>query len=96
MKIISVRKVTIRLFALAGLAVIVVNYFTLHYLVNAHINDINLRVLAGRSIAIDPGHGGIDAGAKWNATVEKEINLAIERKCIFLEPKDPNCSLHTK
>ncbi len=33
--------------------------------------------LAGKVILIDPGHGGIDAGASANGAVEKEINLAV-------------------
>ncbi len=80
MKVISLRKVTIRLFALVGLVAIIINYFALRYLVDTHVGDINFAVLTGRSIAIDPGHGGIDAGANWNATVEKEINLAVALK----------------
>ncbi len=33
--------------------------------------------LYGKVFAIDPGHGGIDAGASGNGAVEKEINLEI-------------------
>lgn len=35
--------------------------------------------LSGKIILIDPGHGGIDAGASGNNAVEKEINLSIAK-----------------
>ena len=37
--------------------------------------------LAGKRIAIDAGHGGIDSGAQYHAHAEKDINLALA-KCI--------------
>lgn len=36
--------------------------------------------LAGRIIVIDPGHGGLDAGASRGDLVEKDITLQIARK----------------
>ncbi len=33
--------------------------------------------LEGKIIVIDPGHGGIDAGATANGAVEKELNLSV-------------------
>ncbi len=36
--------------------------------------------LAGRRIAIDAGHGGIDSGAEYHARSEKDINLALARR----------------
>lgn len=33
--------------------------------------------LSGRIILLDPGHGGIDAGATANGVVEKDVNLKI-------------------
>lgn len=35
--------------------------------------------LEGKVVLIDPGHGGIDAGAVANDAVEKELNLQISR-----------------
>lgn len=35
--------------------------------------------MSGKVILIDPGHGGIDAGAVANDAVEKEINLKISK-----------------
>lgn len=36
--------------------------------------------LAGKRIAIDAGHGGIDGGAEYHARAEKDINLALARR----------------
>ena len=41
------------------------------------MNDLPL---AGKRIAIDAGHGGIDGGAEYHARSEKEINLALARR----------------
>ncbi|SCM81748.1 Germination-specific N-acetylmuramoyl-L-alanine amidase [uncultured Sporomusa sp.] len=63
-----------------SIAVVVLNLLTLRYLVVDDIENANLAVLAGKTIAIDAGHGGIDDGAKWNGIEEKNINLAIALK----------------
>jgi N-acetylmuramoyl-L-alanine amidase len=42
--------------------------------------DVNLKWLAGKIIAIDPGHGGIDNGAERHGHKEKDINLEIAMK----------------
>lgn len=58
---------------------LVLNLLTLRYLAGeGELPPAN--GLAGRQIAIDPGHGGIDDGASGNGVVEKEINLAIGQK----------------
>ena len=36
--------------------------------------------VAGRVIAVDPGHGGIDPGSKGSTAVEKEITLAVAKR----------------
>lgn len=63
-----------------SIAVVVLNLLTLHYLVLDDIENTNMSVLAGKIVAIDAGHGGIDDGAKWNGIDEKNINLAIAVK----------------
>jgi N-acetylmuramoyl-L-alanine amidase len=63
-----------------SIAVVVLNLLTLRYLVLDDIENANMSVLAGKTIAIDAGHGGIDDGAKWNGIDEKNINLAIAVK----------------
>lgn len=63
-----------------SIAVVVLNLLTLRYLVLDDFENVDLAVLNGKTIAIDPGHGGIDDGAKWNGIEEKNINLAIALK----------------
>ncbi len=36
-------------------------------------------VLKGRTIVVDPGHGGIDAGTDYGRYYEKDINLTVSR-----------------
>jgi len=63
-----------------SIAVVVLNFLSMHYLANEDIRDVDMSVLAGHGIVIDPGHGGIDSGASANNVIEKEITLAISRK----------------
>lgn len=44
------------------------------------IDEAELGVLAGKVIAVDPGHGGIDSGARGNGHLEKAITLEIAEK----------------
>lgn len=51
------------------------------YWVNVAADDtVDLSILNGRHIAIDPGHGGIDGGASGNGVTEKKVNLSIALK----------------
>lgn len=43
---------------------------------------VDWAALQGRTIAIDPGHGGIDGGASAHAAVEKELTLAIAQRLV--------------
>ena len=45
--------------------------------VYAHINNYNL---LGKTIYIDPGHGGRDSGAIYKNILEKDINLIMSKK----------------
>lgn len=63
-----------------SLAVVVLNFLSIRYLANEDIRDVDMSVLTGHAIVIDPGHGGIDSGASANDVIEKEITLAISRK----------------
>ena len=65
---------------LFSLAILVINMLTFRYLVNADIESVDLGVLNGHTIIIDPGHGGIDGGARYNNLLEKDINLAFSKK----------------
>ena len=44
------------------------------------IEGADLKALDGKIVAIDPGHGGIDDGAKRHGYEEKDINLKIASK----------------
>lgn len=66
--------------AAVSLVVVGLNLLTLRYLAVDDVETANLAVLAGKKIAIDAGHGGIDDGAKWNGIDEKNINMAIAVK----------------
>jgi N-acetylmuramoyl-L-alanine amidase len=67
-----------------SVAVVVLHFLSTYYLVNDDIENIDMSVLAGHSIAIDPGHGGIDSGASGNRVAEKDITLAISAKLAAL------------
>jgi len=63
-----------------SIAVVVLNFLSIHYLAKEEIQDVDMSMLAGHNIVIDPGHGGIDGGASSNNVIEKEITLAISKK----------------
>ena len=65
---------------LFSLSILVINMLMFRYLVNADIESVDLSVLNGHTIIIDPGHGGIDSGARYNNLLEKNINLALSKK----------------
>lgn len=65
-------------FGVASLAVINLLAFDVPALQD--IEQVDLSVLSGKVIAVDPGHGGIDSGARHNGMEEKDINLALALK----------------
>ena len=76
---ISLRR--LKLVMAIGIAVLAMNVITLQYFATGAADDpVDMTVLQGHHIAIDPGHGGIDDGASGNGITEKEINLAISLK----------------
>ncbi len=80
MRVLAVRRQRVVSAVVFSIAVVVLNLLTLRYLVLADVENADLAVLSGKTIAIDAGHGGIDDGAKWNGLDEKNINLAIAVK----------------
>jgi N-acetylmuramoyl-L-alanine amidase len=61
------------------LAAVIINLYNI-YAENRYIAALSWTV-AGRIIVIDPGHGGIDPGAKGkNGGVEKEITLEVSKR----------------
>lgn len=79
MRIFAIRQRSLRIAAVCSIAVVVLNLLTLRYLVSDSLETVNMALLEGRTIAIDPGHGGIDGGASGNGIMEKDLNLAIAR-----------------
>ena len=69
-RIIATLVVAIIVLAATGIEVLVENSMT---------QSTNASTLAEKVILIDPGHGGIDAGASANGAVEKDINLAVAK-----------------
>jgi len=80
MRLIFIRKHNLKILFMCSIAVVVLNFLSLRYLANEDIRDVDMSMLTGHSIVIDPGHGGIDSGASSNNVIEKEITLAISRK----------------
>lgn len=63
-----------------SIAAVVLNFLSIGPVENEDIQNVDMSVLAGHFIAIDPGHGGIDDGASANHVIEKELTLAISKK----------------
>lgn len=76
MKVIFVKRKILILFATAVFFVAA----TAELYLKSYIAKSTVAVpLSGKIILIDPGHGGIDAGASGNNAVEKEINLSVAK-----------------
>ena len=69
-----------KLLAIFSIALVVMNFLTLRYLAMDDVDQADLAMVAGHSVILDPGHGGIDSGASSNQAVEKEITLSIALK----------------
>jgi N-acetylmuramoyl-L-alanine amidase len=81
MWVVSLRRRSLKLLAVIGAAAAVaVNLVTVTYLGADDIAAADMGSLAGRVVALDPGHGGIDSGAKYHGLEEKELTLAISLK----------------
>lgn len=80
MRLFLIRKNSLQIITLFSIAVIALNFLAISPVVNEDMQNVDMSVLAGHCIAIDPGHGGIDDGASANHVIEKEITLAISKK----------------
>ena len=80
MKLIYIRMHRLQMVAMFSIAVVVLNFLSIRYLAKEDMENVDMSMLAGHSIVIDPGHGGIDSGASRNNVIEKEITLAISNK----------------
>ncbi len=75
-----IRKYNLQRFAMLSIAVVVLNFLSIHYVAQEEIENVDMSVLAGHKIVIDPGHGGIDSGASANHVIEKQVTFAISLK----------------
>ena len=80
MRLLVIRKHSLHVVAMFSIAVVVLNFLSMGYFAHEDVRDVDMSVLAGHRIVIDPGHGGIDSGAMSNNIIEKEITLAISSK----------------
>lgn len=80
MRILAIRQRRLIFATVFSIAVVVLNLLTLRYLVADDFDNIDMSILSGHTVVIDPGHGGIDNGASGNGVIEKQVNLAIGQK----------------
>lgn len=80
MRLILIRKRRLQMLVMFSIAIVVLNLLSLRYFAKEDMQNVDMSVLTGHSIVIDPGHGGIDSGASRNNVIEKEITLAISKK----------------
>ena len=80
MRLLLVRRRSLQLLTMLSIAAVVLNFISIRYLAKEDMENVDMSALAGHSIIIDPGHGGIDSGASSNNVIEKEITLAISAK----------------
>ncbi len=65
-------------YLIAGFLIAIGIATSLYGLTNIYKSEqVSATPLAGKVVLLDPGHGGIDAGASDNGAVEKKLNLEI-------------------
>jgi N-acetylmuramoyl-L-alanine amidase len=80
MRLVFIKRRNLQRLVMLSIAIVVLNFLSIRYLANQDIENVDMSLLAGHSVVIDPGHGGIDSGASSNNVIEKEITLAISTK----------------
>ncbi len=80
MKLFFIRERSFQRLAMLSIAVVVLNFLSIRYLAQEDIESVDMSVLAGHKIIIDPGHGGIDSGASANNVIEKKVTFDISTK----------------
>jgi N-acetylmuramoyl-L-alanine amidase len=81
MWLVSLRRRNLKVLAFIGVAAVVaVNLLTANFPPQEDVEGADLAVLAGVAVAVDPGHGGVDSGAKYYGIVEKELTMDIAAK----------------
>ncbi|MDR3564659.1 MAG: N-acetylmuramoyl-L-alanine amidase [Negativicutes bacterium] len=80
-RVLRLRWQSLKLLAAFGVAVLAtINLMVAEYPITDGIEKADLTVLAGKVIVVDPGHGGIDSGAKYSGLEEKDIVLSLSLK----------------
>ena len=59
---------------------ILLSFFLIIFSISKTYAIINNYTLLGKTIYIDPGHGGIDSGTTYKKIYEKDINLLLSKK----------------
>ncbi|MDU2064989.1 MAG: N-acetylmuramoyl-L-alanine amidase [Sporomusaceae bacterium] len=77
--IVLLRRKKILQITLCGVLALALHFLGV-YLASDELDQADLTKLAGHTVIIDPGHGGIDSGASGNGIVEKEINLILAQE----------------
>ena len=60
--------------------IIIIGLFLSISIISRAYANVNNYSLLGKTIYIDPGHGGIDSGATYKDIYEKDINLVLSKK----------------
>ena len=60
--------------------IILLSFFLIIFSISKTYAIINNYTLLGKTIYIDPGHGGIDSGTTYKKIYEKDINLLLSKK----------------
>ncbi len=60
--------------------IIIICFLILSFSISKVYANINGFYLLGKTIYIDPGHGGRDSGAVYKNIYEKDINLEISKR----------------
>ena len=70
----------IKIFIIAAFCVLFSIVFLLFFYAKNDTRQVSNTITANKTVIIDPGHGGVDAGATANNVLEKNINLDISLK----------------
>lgn len=65
---------------LFGFAVLCLQVLAARFAAQADLEHADLSFLKGRVVLVDPGHGGIDSGARYNHLLEKDITLTLSQR----------------
>jgi len=69
-----------KILTMLSLTAFLISLLSIPYFASEDMENVDLSVLAGHNIILDPGHGGIDSGATANNVIEKEITMKISIK----------------